>query len=156
MIIFTVIIPAPSAKFFDNQAASNVPAQKVPLPEPPKEPVAPAVAVEPPPQPVAKPARIVYSGSHSDWMTQAGINPADFGAVEYIVQKESGWNPLAVNRSSGATGLCQSLPASKMATAGSDYLTNPITQLRWCDGYAKGRYGGWWNAYNFWVSNHWW
>lgn len=96
------------------------------------------------------------TGSHNEWMAAAGISPADYQYVEYIVQKESGWRYTAVNAGSGATGLCQSLPASKMATAGGDYLTNPVTQLRWCNSYAQARYGGWAGAYQFWISRHWW
>jgi len=95
-------------------------------------------------------------GTKQEWMSAAGIPESDWWAVDYIVYKESTWNPNAVNRSSGATGLCQSLPASKMASAGSDYLTNPVTQLKWCNGYAVSRYGGWSGAYNFWASNQWW
>jgi len=97
-----------------------------------------------------------YSGSHEDWMAQAGISASDYAAVDYIVSHESGWNPGAVNASSGATGLCQALPGSKMASAGSDWASNPVTQLKWCTGYAAGRYGGWWGAYDFWLANHWW
>lgn len=96
------------------------------------------------------------TGSHNEWMAAAGISPADYQYVEYIVQKESGWRYTAVNAGSGATGLCQSLPASKMATAGGDYLTNPVTQLRWCNSYAQARYGSWAGAYQFWISRHWW
>ena len=96
------------------------------------------------------------AGSHEDWMSRAGISPSDYGYVNYIVTRESHWNPLARNRSSGATGLCQALPGSKMASAGSDWATNPITQLRWCNGYAVGRYGSWAKAYQFWTANHWW
>ena len=96
------------------------------------------------------------AGSHEDWMSRAGISPSDYGYVNYIVTRESHWNPLARNRSSGATGLCQALPGSKMASAGSDWATNPITQLRWCNGYAVGRYGSWAKAYQFWTTNHWW
>ena len=96
------------------------------------------------------------TGSHIEWMAAAGISPSDYQYVEYIVQKESGWRYTAVNAGSGATGLCQSLPASKMATAGGDYLTNPVTQLRWCNSYAQARYGGWAGAYQFWISRHWW
>jgi hypothetical protein len=90
-------------------------------------------------------------------MQQAGIPESEWAAVDYIISRESGWRHLAWNGSgSGAYGLCQSLPASKMATAGADYMTNPVTQLRWCDGYAKSRYGGWWSAQVFWQNNHWW
>ena len=99
---------------------------------------------------------VLPAGSHTDWMAAAGISPGDYGYVDYIVGRESGWNPTATNRSSGAHGLCQALPASKMATAGGDYMTNPITQLKWCNSYAVGRYGSWAAAYNFWISNHWW
>lgn len=103
-------------------------------------------------------ASVVASASSDKYsiMRQSGISESDFQAVDYIISKESSWRHLAVNSSSGATGLCQSLPASKMASAGADYLTNPVTQLRWCDSYAKTRYGGWWPAYNFWLKNHWW
>ena len=96
------------------------------------------------------------AGTHNDWMAQAGISPSDYGYVNYIIQRESHWNPLAKNAYSGATGLCQALPGSKMASAGSDWATNPITQLRWCNGYAIGRYGSWAKAYQFWTVNHWW
>lgn len=102
-------------------------------------------------------ASAAVGGSHADWMAAAGIAPSDYQAVEYIISHESGWRHTVWNGTgSGAYGLCQSLPASKMASAGSDYMTNPVTQLRWCDGYAKQRYGGWWGAYNFWVKNKWW
>jgi hypothetical protein len=95
------------------------------------------------------------SGSRGD-VIRAGISAEDYFYVDYIVQKESRWNPSAYNASSGAYGLCQALPGRKMATAGSDWQTNPITQLRWCDGYATGRYGSWRSAYYFWVNHHYW
>jgi len=107
-------------------------------------------------QAVAQPTPTPVQGGREDWMLAAGIPQSEWGYVNSIVTRESGWNPNAVNRSSGATGLCQSLPASKMASAGADYLTNPVTQLRWCNGYAVGRYGGWVNAVAFWQNNHWW
>jgi hypothetical protein len=96
----------------------------------------------------------VNSGSHTDWLIAAGIPQAEWSYVDYIVSHESGWNYLAQN-SIGATGLCQALPASKMADAGSDYLTNPVTQLKWCSQYAS-RYGGWYGSYLAWTSKSWW
>lgn len=97
------------------------------------------------------------AGSHQDWIAQAGIAAADFGYVEYIISKESGWGVTKWNRAgSGAYGLCQALPATKMRSAGEDYMTNPITQLRWCSSYATSRYGSWANAYQFWTKNKWW
>lgn len=94
------------------------------------------------------------SGIKGD-MGLAGIAPGDYTYVDYIVSKESNWNPNAQN-ASGAYGLCQALPGSKMASAGSDWATNPVTQLRWCNGYAVGKYGSWSAAYSFWVSHRWW
>jgi len=111
--------------------------------------VAASVAVKP--APIAQP-----SGDKTTWMTQAGIPEAAWPYVDFIVTRESGWRFWAINASSGATGLCQSLPGSKMASAGSDWLTNPVTQLRWCNGYAVARYGGWAQAVGFWQSAHWW
>ena len=96
------------------------------------------------------------SGDKAALMEAAGISSNDFGYVDYIVAKESQWRPGAANSYSGAYGLCQSLPASKMASAGSDYLTNPITQLKWCTGYATGRYGSWAGAYSAWQVQGWW
>ncbi len=108
-------------------------------------------------------ARIVARGSYinipSDKqgvMAAAGISPGDYAYVDYIISRESRWNAAAQNRSSGAYGLCQALPGTKMASAGSDWRTNPVTQLKWCSGYAKGRYGSWQAAYNFWLARHWW
>ena len=96
------------------------------------------------------------SGSKADWMRAAGIADSDFGYVDYIISHESGWNYHAVNRSSGAYGLPQSLPAGKLASAGADWRDNPVTQLRWAHNYAVGRYGSWEAAYHFWTVNHWW
>lgn len=87
-------------------------------------------------------------------MAAAGISKSDYTYVDYIVSRESGWRPHATN---GRTwGLCQALPGSKMASAGSDWQTNPVTQLKWCSGYATSRYGTWANAYSVWQSKHWW
>lgn len=80
------------------------------------------------------------SGSHKNWLKQAGIPESWWPATNEIISAESGWNPKAHN-SSGAYGLPQSLPGSKMASAGSDWRTNPITQLKWYKSYIKGRYG---------------
>jgi len=125
-----------------------------------------AVYVKPKPKPVVKAttskasaglsaaARLVYTGggSPAEWMAAAGIAQSDWGYVDYIVKRESGWNPNATNRSSGACGLVQALPCSKVP--GNGY--NPVDNLRWGSGYASGRYGGWAGAYAFWISHGWW
>lgn len=70
-----------------------------------------------------------------------GWSEYDFDCLVKLWNRESGWNPNAHNKSSGAHGIPQSLPASKMASEGSDYYTNGRTQIRWGLKYIKGRYG---------------
>lgn len=91
-------------------------------------------------------------GSKDEWLRAAGIAESDWVYVDYIVNRESGWNPNAVNSSSGASGLVQALPCGKVPGSCFD----PVDNLKWADGYAKGRYGSWAQAYDFWVTNHWW
>ncbi|MEU2419553.1 transglycosylase SLT domain-containing protein [Streptomyces sp. NPDC007851] len=80
---------------------------------------------------------------------------AQFNAFSKIVSHESGWNPSATNSSSGAYGLVQALPASKMASAGSDWKTNPATQIKWGLDYMNSRYGSPTAAWSFWQANGW-
>ena len=91
-------------------------------------------------------------GSHTDWMAMAGIAESDYGAVNYIISHESGWRVTAKGMG-GAYGLPQALPGSKMASAGADWATNPITQLRWFKQYCN-RYGGIQGAYAHWLKYH--
>ena len=87
------------------------------------------------------------AGSHTDWMIAAGIPAGDHGAANAIIGQESGWRVNATNKSSGAYGIPQALPGSKMASAGADWQTNPITQLKWMNSYVIGRYKSWQGAY---------
>ncbi|WP_086768745.1 peptidoglycan DD-metalloendopeptidase family protein [Streptomyces bobili] len=88
-----------------------------------------------------------------------GWGPGEFGPLQKLWQGESGWNYRAKNPSSGAYGIPQSLPANKMASAGSDWQTNPQTQIRWGLNYIKSRpdYGSPSRAYAKWLqrSPHW-
>lgn len=70
-----------------------------------------------------------------------GWSDEDFNCLVALWNRESGWNANASNRYSGAYGIPQALPASKMASAGSDYLTNYQTQVNWGLSYIKARYG---------------
>lgn len=100
---------------------------------------------------VAQAAPVNISGSKADWMRAAGIPENEWGYVDSIVTRESGWNPNAVNKSSGACGLGQQLPCGKWAGAWND----PVAALRAMSGYVKARYGGWAGAVAFWNANHW-
>jgi murein DD-endopeptidase MepM/ murein hydrolase activator NlpD len=82
--------------------------------------------------------------------------PADqFQCFSNIVDHESSWNYRAQNPSSGAYGLVQALPGSKMSTAGADWQTNPATQIKWGLNYMEDRYGGPCGAWSFWQANRW-
>jgi hypothetical protein len=78
---------------------------------------------------------------------------SQFGCLDRLWERESGWNPRAANPSSGAYGIPQALPGSKMATAGSDWRTNPATQIEWGLGYIKGRYDTPCGAWSFFQAN---
>lgn len=84
-----------------------------------------------------------------------GWGDAEYKALVNLWNRESGWNYKATNRSSGAYGIPQSLPASKMASAGSDWRTNPETQIKWGLGYIKDRYGTPSKAWAHFQANNW-
>ncbi|MEV7370360.1 peptidoglycan DD-metalloendopeptidase family protein [Streptomyces sp. NPDC090301] len=88
-----------------------------------------------------------------------GWGPTQFGPLKKLWDGESNWNYRATNPTSGAYGIPQALPASKMASAGADWRTNPETQIRWGLQYIKDRpdYGTPAAAYAKWLgrSPHW-
>ncbi|NUQ99554.1 MAG: phage tail tape measure protein [Streptomyces sp.] len=86
-----------------------------------------------------------------------GWSGPQWAALKNLWTGESGWSATALNKSSGAFGIPQALPASKMASAGSDWKTNPSTQIKWGLSYIAGRYGNPMNAYSAWLSRspHW-
>lgn len=86
---------------------------------------------------------------------ERGWSEYDFECLVKLWNKESGWNPNAHNKSSGAHGIPQSLPASKMSSEGADYYTNGYTQIRWGLKYIANRYGSPANAWNHFQNKHW-
>ena len=101
----------------------------------------------------AKQALPPASGTCADWVRAAGVAEADVAAAVDLIYHESGCRVNAANRS-GAYGIPQALPGSKMASAGADWETNPVTQIRWMAGYVT-RYGGWQGARNYWYAHGW-
>jgi hypothetical protein len=75
-----------------------------------------------------------------DLVAARGWGVGEYDCLVSLWNKESGWNVYAHNASSGAYGIPQSLPGSKMASAGADWATNPATQITWGLGYIQGRY----------------
>ncbi|MEU4032849.1 transglycosylase SLT domain-containing protein [Streptomyces collinus] len=105
----------------------------------------------------AAPAQAAPSAASSAQAVAHKMIPdaAQYNAFSKIVEHESGWNPSATNSSSGAYGLVQALPGSKMASAGSDWKTNPATQIKWGLDYMNSRYGSPAKAWSFWQANGW-
>ena len=83
------------------------------------------------------------------------IGATQFSCLDPLWDRESHWNYKAQNRNSGAYGIPQALPGSKMAWAGADWRTNPITQVKWGLHYINNRYGSACKAWSFWRSHHW-
>jgi hypothetical protein len=81
-----------------------------------------------------------------------GYGGDQFSCFDWVIKHESGWNPHAQNASSGAYGLPQSLPGSKMASVASDWRDNPATQIIWGAQYMKSRYGSPCGAQSHWES----
>jgi hypothetical protein len=77
-----------------------------------------------------------------------------YGCLDSLWSKESGWSVYAAN-SSGAYGIPQALPGSKMASAGSDWRTNPATQIRWGLGYIGSTYGSPCSAWRHSQNHNW-
>jgi hypothetical protein len=88
------------------------------------------------PQPSGNPQQIA-----SAMLGSYGWSSSEFGCLVSLWNVESGWNPYASNPSSGAYGIPQALPGSKMASAGPDWQSNAATQIRWGLGYIKSLYG---------------
>ena len=88
-------------------------------------------------------------------MSSFGFDPnTQFSCLDNIWTRESGWRWDAAN-ASGAYGIPQALPGSKMASAGADWQTNPATQIKWGLGYIQAQYGTPCNAWAFWQANGW-
>jgi hypothetical protein len=78
-----------------------------------------------------------------------------WGSLLTMWNHESGWNEHATNPGSGAYGIPQALPGSKMASAGADWRNNAMTQIAWGLAYVGSRYGDPCKAWGFWQAHHW-
>ncbi|MFD5034195.1 transglycosylase SLT domain-containing protein [Streptomyces sp. NPDC058220] len=97
-----------------------------------------------------------YSVSQVQAIARQMVSADQFQCFSNIVDHESGWNYKAQNPSSGAYGLMQALPGSKMSSAGADWQTNPATQIKWGLSYMNSdRYGSPCAAWAYWQANGW-
>ena len=84
-----------------------------------------------------------------------GWTESDFTGLVNLWNRDSGWRVNAGNSSSGAYGIPQALPGSKMSSEGADWATNGQTQIRWGLKYIAGKYGSPGNAWAFFCSHNW-
>ncbi|MEV8525842.1 MULTISPECIES: transglycosylase SLT domain-containing protein [unclassified Streptomyces] len=96
-----------------------------------------------------------YSVSDVQALARQIVPAGQFQCFSHIVNNESSWNYQATNSGSGAYGLVQALPGSKMSSAGDDWQTNPATQIKWGLNYMNERYGSPCGAWSFWQANSW-
>lgn len=124
---------------------------------------APALA-KPEPQPKDPPKKISRTRidtapakqfAQTFMLQNYGWEQSEFVCLESLWNMESGWNHRAHNRSSGAYGIPQSLPGHKMQSAGSDWRTNPQTQIRWGLSYIQQRYSTPCGAWNHFQRKRW-
>ena len=101
------------------------------------------------------PVQSSYTIAQIQSMASSMVPSGQFQCFSNIVDHESSWNYQAVNASSGAYGLFQALPGSKMSSVGADWQTNPATQIKWGLNYMDSRYGSPCEAWSFWQANHW-
>lgn len=140
--------PALASSLPSPLAALGEPEPPVAAPARPQPEVAPRVELKPTPKPkaVEKP-KTTSRSSATPTVRQARayardrVGSSQFDCLDRLWERESSWNPRAVNRSSGAYGIPQALPGSKMATVADDWRTNPVTQVRWGLRYIDARYG---------------
>lgn len=124
---------------------------------PPASPAPSAGSSGPAPAPAAPAVAPVDPGSAQsiafNMLSQFGWNPStEFGCLDNIWSRESGWSVTAENPS-GAYGIPQALPGSKMASAGPDWQTDATTQIRWGLGYIQSVYGDPCSAWAHWEAN---
>lgn len=97
----------------------------------------------------------LQSYAHDLVINSYGWSENDFNALVSLWNKESGWNVHAGNSRSGAYGIPQALPASKMSDFGDDYIDNGQTQIKWGLSYIKNTYGSPSNAWQHFLNVGW-
>lgn len=134
----TITVPAPS------EIINNTLTTDVTLASTFTTPVAQVTQV-----PVPAPEKPKTLKETAEEMVSTAFGPGQFKAFDSIVQRESSWNPNAVNKSSGACGLPQALPCSKIAD------NSPEGQIAWMISYIQNRYQTPNGALQFWLAHNW-
>ena len=148
--------PAPSADANVKDTSADSPAAA------PAKETTPQPATPPKPSTVTATAAPMTGTSPADaqsfartYLASKGLGDSEFQCLVTLWNHESGWNFQAKNASSGAYGIPQSLPGSKMASVAADWQTNPQTQIIWGLGYISDRYGTPCGAMAIWNTRGW-
>lgn len=120
-----------------------------------RTPLQEVIAQIPVKQVVLRGTKATLTGSKADWLAAAGIDPSQYVYVDYIIGRESGWNPASVS-ANRCIGLGQRCNPQILISACPNWQNDPVCQLNHFTDYAEGRYGSWQGAYSFWQTNHWW
>jgi hypothetical protein len=115
----------------------------------------PIATPTPTPTPTPAPTLVPDTVANARTFARTHLNSKQFACVDVLWESESNWNPRAVNATTGAYGIPQSMPASKMATAGRNWRTSPRTQVSWGLQYIAVRYGTACQAWTFRISHGW-
>lgn len=137
-LVFSVCSVAQARALLDDGKYAPLPSRVV-VSTVPKTPS--KVNISTTPRPIINNRQLNSSGESSQAIAASLVSTSQLSCFDKIIERESSWNVHATNTSSGAYGLPQALPGSKMASAGPDWRDNARTQLRWALGYMDSRYG---------------
>lgn len=132
----------------------------IPQPDVPDPAATPMVTAAPVPTkpPAAKPTpkpKYRDTVANARLYVKSRIGTTQYNCIDYVWHRESSWNPTAGNPTSGAYGIPQAVPGSKMAAYGSNWRTSPLTQVKWGIWYVNNRYKSACGALAFWQANGW-
>jgi peptidoglycan DL-endopeptidase CwlO len=114
----------------------------------------PSPTRKPTPRPTRKPTPLPDTVAGARQYVKNAVGIKQYNCIDYVWTRESKWNPLA-GAPTRAYGIPQAFPGSKMASFGSNWLTSPLTQVKWGLSYVKSRYGSACGAYTFWKAHGW-
>jgi hypothetical protein len=127
-----VVVPATPELIYDFRVPAPTPGRAVQAALP-----TPIVIVPATPKPVRRNPSVADAKAYA----LSRLGATQFSCLDRLARRESGWRVHAVNSSSGAYGIPQALPGSKMAIIADDWRDNPVTQVRWMIRYVNARYG---------------
>jgi hypothetical protein len=151
--------PTPIVAALEVEASASVAGPTVPIYDPTESPTppptpSPTAVPTPTPRPTPKPTPRDTVWNARIWL-KAQIGATQYNCIYQIFERESKWNTYAGNPSSGAYGIPQAFPGSKMATFGSNWRYSPLTQVKWGLWYVNQRYGSACQAWAFWQAHGW-